>query len=106
MKVDFLFVYFRLIVFVFVMTLVLFTFYLIGTSQSFLETTLSLLFVWFRSSSWVGVVLAGIFQVFLLFQTQKALGKTLANLLMLMLFLVLYVGVEFLKAWLYPGIAP
>ncbi len=105
LKVDFPFIYFRLIVFVFVMTLIFFTFYLIGTSQSFLETTLSLLFVWFRYFSWGGLLMAGFFQVFLMLQRQLALAKTLANLVMLILFFFLYVGVEFLKTWLYPGTA-
>ncbi len=104
MKPDLEFLIFRVLVFGFLMTLVLLTFYLFGTYQSFLDSTLRTLFDLFRAFSWAGLGGALFFQLYLFSGKVRGRSRRFTNLLMLLVFVVLYGLVEFLKTWLYPEV--
>ena len=86
------------------MTLVLLTFYLFGTYQSFLDSTLETLFGLFRAFSWTGMGGALFFQLYLFSGKVRGRSRRFTNLFMLFVFAALYALVEFLKTWLYPGV--
>ncbi|MEI8092901.1 MAG: hypothetical protein WCG80_01675 [Spirochaetales bacterium] len=106
MKVDLEFVFFRLLVFFFLMTIILLTMYLLGTYQSFMDNTLVTLFSAFRFFAWLGLLMSIFSQVLLLSKKAVTVLRRVSNLLILGFFGCLYFLVEFLKAWIYPGTLP